>query len=68
MFEEKWLNCLLATLVKKKNSKSMVWVFFGLMADEKGVPVPGEEHRPVCRTCKKAVMCINVCHAKEGPN
>ena len=45
-----------ATLVKK-NAKSVVWVYFGLTADEKGVPVPSEEHRPVCRTCKKAVMC-----------
>ena len=45
-----------ATLVKK-NTKSVVWVYFGLTADEKGVPVPSEEHRPVCRMCKKAVMC-----------
>ena len=45
-----------ATLVKK-NAKRVVWVYFGLTADEKGVPVPSEEHRPVCRTCKKAVMC-----------
>ena len=30
---------------------------FGLTADEKGVPVPSEEHRPVCRMCKTAVMC-----------
>ena len=45
-----------ATLVKKKNAKSMVWVYFGLTADE-GVPVSGEEQRPVCRTCKKAMMC-----------
>ncbi len=30
---------------------------FGLTADEKGLPVPGEEHRPVCRMYKKAVMC-----------
>ena len=54
-----------ATLVKKKNTKSVVWVYFGHTAYEKGVPVLGEEHRPVCRMCKKAVMCINVCHAKE---
>ena len=30
---------------------------FGLTADEKGVAVPGEEHKLVCRTCKKAMMC-----------
>ena len=47
-----------ATLVKENNAKSVVWVYFGLTADEKGVPVPSEEHRPVSRTCKKAVMCI----------
>ena len=49
-----------ATLVKKKNAKSVVWVYFGLTADEKGVLVPGEEHRLVCRTCKKAVICKGV--------
>ena len=49
-----------ATLVKKKNAKSVVWVYFGLTADKKCVPVPSEEHRPVYRTCKKAVS------AKEG--
>ena len=35
-----------ANLVKKK-AKRMVWVHFGLTADEKGVPVPSEEHRRV---------------------
>lgn len=45
------------TNLVKKNAKSMVWVYFGLTADEKGVPVPSEEHRAVCRTCMKAVMC-----------
>ena len=45
-----------ATLVKKK-AKSVVWVYFGLTADKKGEPVPSEEHRPVCRMGKKAVMC-----------
>ena len=44
------------TLVKK-NAKSTVWVYFGLTADEKDVPVLSEEHRAVCRTCMKAVMC-----------
>ena len=45
-----------STLFMKENAKSMVWVYLGLAADEKGVPVPGEEHRPVCKACKKAVM------------
>ena len=29
-----------ATLTKKKNVKSVVWVYFRLTDDEKGVPVP----------------------------
>lgn len=29
-----------ATLVKKTNAKSVMWVYFGLTDDEKGVPVP----------------------------
>ena len=34
-------------------------VYFGLTADEKGVPVPSEKHRPVCRACKKLFLCSN---------
>ena len=41
----------------KKNAKSTVRVYFGLTADEKDVPVLSEEHRAVCRTCMKAIMC-----------
>lgn len=42
-------------LVKKPNSKSIVWNYFGLKADEHDIPLREEEDRPVCRTCKKAV-------------
>ena len=41
-------------LVKKPNSKSIVWNYFGQKADERDIPLR-EEERPVCRTCKKAV-------------
>ena len=41
----------------QKNAKSMVLVYFSLTVDEKGVPIPSEENRPVCRMCKKVMMC-----------
>ena len=43
-------------LVKKKNTKSIVWNYFGIKADENGVQIPGEESRPICRTCHKTVL------------
>ena len=42
-------------LVKKANSKSIVWNYFGLKANEHGIALPEEEEGPICRTCKKAV-------------
>ena len=42
-------------LVKKPNSKSIVWNYFGLKADEYNVPLPSEEERLFCRSCKWAV-------------
>ena len=42
-------------LVKKPNSKSIVWNYFGLKAGENNLPLPKEEERPICRTCRKAV-------------
>ena len=30
-------------LVKKKNTKSVVWNYFGIKADENGVQIPGED-------------------------
>ena len=45
------------TTLVQKNAKITMWVYFGLTADENGVPVPNEEYMLVCRMCKKAVMC-----------
>ena len=56
LFVQREMAELPVTLVKN-NAKSVVWVYFGLTADKKGIPVPNQEHRPVCRKCKKAVMC-----------
>lgn len=42
-------------LVKKPNTKSIVWNYFGLKANENNIPLPEEEEKPVCRTCKKGV-------------
>jgi len=41
--------------VKKKGSKSVVWNYFGLLANENGVVLQEREDEPVCRTCKKSV-------------
>ena len=57
LFAQREMAELPTALVKKKNAKSVVWVYFNLTADEKGVRVPSEKHRPVCRMCKKAMMC-----------
>ena len=40
LFVQREMAELPATLVKKKNAKSVVWVYFVLTDDEKGVPVP----------------------------
>ena len=46
-------------MVKKQNYgqeeeyKSVQWLYFGLMADKKGVPVQSGEHRLVCRMYSK---------------
>jgi len=39
-------------LVKKPNT---VWNYFGVNADETGVPVHAELNKPICRLCKKTV-------------
>ena len=44
-------------LIKKKNTKSAAWNFFGIEADEHGVSIPSQEHRPICRICYKSVPC-----------
>jgi hypothetical protein len=42
-------------LVKKKNTKSPVWNFFGLRADDNDRIIEEELDRPVCRECCKVV-------------
>ena len=50
-----WLKMAeLIELIKKPQATSVVWNYCGLKADDKGVPIAEEEHRPVCRTCKKS--------------
>ncbi|XP_061580659.1 uncharacterized protein LOC133446598 isoform X2 [Cololabis saira] len=41
-------------LVNKPRSKSMVWMYFGLKADERGQPLNADE--AVCRLCRKVVL------------
>ena len=42
-------------LVRKKNTRSPVWDYFGLKADENGEPIPDLMHSPVCKQCGKNV-------------
>ncbi|XP_041790448.1 uncharacterized protein LOC121604870 isoform X2 [Chelmon rostratus] len=41
-------------LISKPRSKSLVWMYFGLKADEKGQPLNSGE--AVCRLCRKIVL------------
>lgn len=41
-------------LISKPRSKSIVWLYFGLKADEKGRPLNTGE--AVCRLCRKIVL------------
>lgn len=41
-------------LVSKPRSKSIVWMYFGLKADEKGQPLNSGE--AICRLCRKIVL------------
>lgn len=41
-------------LICKPRSKSIVWLYFGLKADEKGQPLNSGE--AVCRLCRKIVL------------
>ncbi|XP_023150324.2 uncharacterized protein LOC111585152 isoform X1 [Amphiprion ocellaris] len=41
-------------LIAKPRSKSMVWLYFGLKADDKGQPLNSRE--AVCRLCRKIVL------------
>ena len=41
--------------VKMPNTKSIIWKYFSVRADSKGVPLEGEIENPVCDNCKKCV-------------
>ena len=47
--------------VKKPNTKSIIWKYFSVRADSKGVPLESEIENPVCDNCKKCVpaKCSN---------
>ena len=49
-------ECRALNLVKKPNTKSSIWTYFGLEADESDKPLPDKEDSPVCRACKKSVL------------
>ena len=51
----KMAKCRALNLVKKLNTKSSVWTYFGLEADESDKPLRDKEDSPVCRACKKSV-------------
>ena len=58
-------------LIKKPHTTSNRWAHFGLVGDEKGVPVPGEIDKPICRHCNKAVLAKRLnttnlfCHLED---
>ena len=52
----KMAECRALNLVKKPNTKSSVWTYFGLEADESDKPLRDKEDSPVCRACKKSVL------------
>ena len=48
-------SCQSDTLVKKPNTISVVWNYFGLKADSEGRPIVKECGSPVCKVCGKVV-------------
>jgi len=42
-------------LVRKSNSTSAIWTYFGFNADKHGNPI--DDGRPKCRTCYKEISC-----------
>ena len=47
-------------IVKKRNTKSKAWLYFGLRANEDGEIIEEEQHQPICRKCGVVIR------AKEG--
>ena len=54
------LVCCGISVVKKRNTTSIVWDYFGLRANPDGSVVRGEANYPMCRPCGMSVP------AKEG--
>ena len=42
-------------LIKKPHTTSVVWNYFGVKANEHGIPIEDEIEEPICRVCKKVV-------------
>ena len=38
-------------IVRKKNTKSNVWLYFGLRATDDGDVIEEEQYQPICRKC-----------------
>ena len=47
--------CCGIPLVKKRNTSSVVWDYFGLKANQDGMLVLSETHSPVCRLCGRSI-------------
>ena len=45
-----------STILVKKNTKSLVWLHFGLKANEEGVVVVDEQEKPIFRACGRGVL------------
>lgn len=58
-------------LIKKPNTTSVVWNYFSVKADDKGVPIPSELNSPVCNICDRTVLAKRsnttnlFCHLEE---
>ena len=50
------LRLVYCSELKKRNTTSVVWDYFGLRANPDGSVVRGEANYPVCRSCGKSVL------------
>ena len=60
----KMAECQTLNLVKKPNTESSIWTYFGLEADESDKPLRDKEDSPVYRACKKSVLAKGGEHFK----
>ena len=40
-------HVVIRIIIRKPKSKSLVWTYFGLEADDMTVPLPGKEDKPI---------------------